>query len=161
MRVKIVDTRRENKKQRHGWKADFKVDNAPKGTIIYQNVYVNIKSSDGEKDKYSFTEAWTYDPSRKITDSFLVPLDWRKGLDGRMKVSAIAWALPGPMDPSLKKGAGDDYWGNLHGSFNLVRPTSDTTKRKVVITWENDGKKAAKHYTSGKDLTLEKNRITY
>ena len=50
MRVKIVDTRRENK-QRHGWKADFKVDNAPKGTIIYQNVHVDIKSSDGEKEQ--------------------------------------------------------------------------------------------------------------
>ena len=161
MIVKVEDMRRENKKGRHGWKADFKINGASKNTVIYQNVYVNIKSSDGAKEKYSFTEAWHYTPSRRVTDSFLVPLDWRKGLNGSMKVSAIAWALPGPMDPSLKKGAGDDYWGNLHGSFNLVRPTYPTTKRKVVITWENDGKKAAKHYTSGKDLTPEKNRITY
>ena len=112
-------------------------------------------------EKYSFTEAWPYNASRKVTDSFLVPMDWRKGLKGRMKVSGIVWALPGPMNPSLKKGTSDDYWGNLHGSFDLVRPTSKTTKRKVVITWDNVGKKAASHYTSGKDLTLEKNRITY
>lgn len=161
MRVKVVDMRRQNKKGRHGWKADFKVDDAVEGTIIYQNVYVNIKSSDGEKEKYSFTEAWPYNPARKVTDSFLVPLDWRKGLDGKLKVSAIAWARPGPMDPALKKGAGDDYWGNLHGSFDLVRPTYPTTKRKVAITWENTGKKAAKHYTNGKDLTLARDRITY
>lgn len=161
MIVEVIDTRRENKKLRHGWKADFKVDNAPKGTVIYQNVYVNIKSSDGEKEKYSFTEAWTYNPSRKITDSFLVPIEWRKNLKGVLKVSAIAWALPGPMNTSLKKGTTHDYWGNLHGSFDLVRPTSKTTKRKVVINWDNVGKRTASHYTSGKDLTLEKNSIIY
>ena len=27
MEVKVVDTRRENKKDRHGWKADFKINN--------------------------------------------------------------------------------------------------------------------------------------
>jgi hypothetical protein len=161
MKVEVVDTRRENKKERHGWKVDFKIDDAPKGTVIYQNVYVNIKSSDGEKKKYSFTEAWPYKPTRKVTDSFLVPLDWRKGLSGRMKVSAIAWALPGPMNPSLTEGHGDEYWGKLHGSFDLVIPTSQTTKRKVVITWDNGGVKAAKHYTNGKDLTLKRNRILY
>lgn len=161
MKVEVVDTRRDNKKDRHGWKADFKLDDAPKGAIIYQNVYVNIKSSDGSKLKYNFTEAWPYKPSRKVTDSFLVPLDWRKGLSGRMNVSAIAWALPGPMNPSLKYGAGDDYWGNLHGSFDLVHPTSKTTKRKVVIEWDNEGVTAAAHYTSGKDLTLKRNRIIY
>lgn len=161
MRVDVINTRRENKKERHGWKADFKIEDAPKGTIVYQNVYVNIKSSDGEKLKYSFTEAWPYNPSRKITDSFLVPLDWRKNLSGRMKVSAIVWARPGPMDASLRKGEGAAYWGNLHGSFDLLRPTYPTTKRKVVIEWDNIGAKAAAHYTKGKDLTLTKNRITY
>lgn len=161
MKVKIVDTRRENKKERHGWKADFVVDNAPSNTVIYQNVTVKIKSSDGEKDKYSFTEAWPYDPTRKVTDSFLVPLGWRKGLSGRIKVIAITWARTGPMDSSLKTGVGDDYWGNLHGSFDLLRPTFPTTKRKVVITWANEGKRSATHYTKGKDLTLERNQITY
>jgi hypothetical protein len=161
MKVNIIDTRRENKKDRHGWKADFKMDNAPKGTIIYQNVYVNIKSSDGQKLKYNFTEAWTYKENRKVTDSFLIPIDWRKNTDGQMKVSAIAWAKEGPMDQSLVKGTNDDYWGNLHGSFNLLRPINSTTKRKVVINWKNTGVQAASHYTGGKDLTLEKNKITY
>lgn len=161
MKVKIVDTRRENKKNRHGWKADFVVDNAPRNTVIYQNVTVKIQSSDGEKKKYSFTEAWPYKPSRKVTDSFLVPLNWRKNLSGRMKVITITWAESGPMDPSLKTGIGDDYWGNLHGSFDLLRPNYPTSKRKVVITWANEGKKNAKHFTKGKDLTLERNQITY
>jgi len=161
MKVEIVDVRRENRKELHGWKSDFKVDGAPKGTIIYQNVYVNIKSSDGEKEKYSFTEAWPYTPTRKVTDSFLVPLEWRKGLSGRMKVSAIVWALPGPMNPTLKQSAGDEYWGNLHGSFDLVRPRHPTTKRKVVIEWDNEGVTAAARFTKGKDLSLTRNRILY
>ncbi len=161
MKVNVVDVRRENKKDLHGWKSDFVVDDAPKGTVIYQNVYVNIKSSDGEKKKYSFTEAWPYTPTRKVTDSFLVPLAWRKGMSGRLKVSAISWAHTGPMDPSLKKGDGDGYWGNLHGSFDLLRARYPTTKRKVVIEWDNIGVKAAKHYTQGKDLTLTRNRILY
>ena len=161
MKVHILDTRRENKRGRHGWKADFKVDSPSNNTVIYQNVYVNIKSNDGEKLQYSFTEAWNYNPVRKNTDSFLVPLDWRKGLDGTMKVRAIVWAQEGPMHPSFKKGTGAEYWGNLHGSFDLLQPIHPTSKRNVVITWQNAGKKMAKHYTGGKDLTLEKNQITY
>ena len=78
-----------------------------------------------------------------------------------MKVSAIVWALPGPMNPSLKQGAGDDYWGNLHGSFDLVRARYPTTKRKVVIEWDNEGVTAAARFTKGKDLTLTRNRILY
>ena len=161
MLVKIKNVRRQNKKDRHGWKVDFKVDDAAEDTVIYQNVYVNIKSSDGDWERYTFTEAWPYSHTRKVTDSFLVPLDWRKDLNGRLKVSAIAWALPGPMDPSLRKGTGLDYWGNLHGSFDLKAPTSKTSKRKVVIEWENEGLRAAKHYTDGKDLALTKNTVIY
>ena len=162
MQVDIENMRRENYSDRHGWKVDFSIENASKNTIIYQNVYVNIKTSDGDKKKYSFTEAWEYTNKRKVMDSFLVPIEWRKNVGGQMKVSAIAWALEGPLDPSLKKSKdGADYWGNLYGSFDLKRPNSKTTKRKVVITWDNKGKTARSNFTKGKDLTLEKSTVIY
>jgi len=167
MRVRVENMRRENlnKRGRHGWKVDFVVPNATKGTIIYQNVHVSIKSSDGAEQKYSFTEAWPYQPSKKTSDSFLVPVEWREGTKGKLKVAAIVWALPGPMDPSLKKGTNDDYWGTaVHGSFNMIKPvgppTAKTTKRKVAIEWDNRGKTAKSTFMSGKDLTLTRDDIT-
>ena len=161
MEVKVVDTRRENKKDRHGWKADFKINNPSPNTVIYQNVNVKITSSDGDVLEYAFTEAWHYKPTRKITDSFLVPLNWRKNLKGRMRVKAQVWAEEGKMNPTLKKGKGSDYWGNLHGSFNLLTPQAPITKRKVVIKWKNLGKTKASDFSNGKDLFLEENKVIY
>ena len=163
MIVKVNNFRRQNRRDRHGWAVDFKIDNPSEPATIYQNVYVWLKTidSNGEEDsmKYSFTEAWKYDSSKKITDSFLVPVDWRENQKGYMKVKSVVWAKQGEIDSSLKKGTGDDYWGNLHGSFDKVIPTSTTTKRKVTIKWDNLGKKAATHFTRGKDLILKKNQV--
>ena len=163
MEVKVNNLRRQNRKDRHGWAVDFKVDSDEKPITIYQNVYVWLKTvdKDGEEDsmKYSFTEAWKYDNKKKITDAFLVPVDWRKNQKGYMKVKSIVWAKKGEIDLSLKKGTSDDYWGNLHGSFDKIIPTSRTTKRKVTIKWNNLGKKAATHFTKGKDLILKKNQV--
>lgn len=104
MEVKVNNFRRQNRKDRHGWAADFKVDNGGKPVTIYQNVYVWLKTvdKDGDDDsmKYSFTEAWQYDSNKKITDSFLVPVDWRKNQKGYMKVKSIVWAKEGSIDSS-------------------------------------------------------------
>jgi hypothetical protein len=157
MSVRIINKRRATGDSRHGWAWDFVVDNAPPICIIYQNVHVTIESSDGDSDDYSFVEAWVHDRRRRTTDSFLVPLDWRQGLDGHMEVITEIWAEPGlAVDPTLWKGEGDDYWGNLHGTFELRRPgEAIITKRHEYITWANNGVgRAMKHYSKGKDLTL-------
>ena len=69
MEVKVHNIRRQNRKERHGWAVDFKVDKGNKPTTIYQNVYVWLKTVDksGEEDtvKYYFTEAWDYSHKRK------------------------------------------------------------------------------------------------
>ena len=85
MKVTVENQRRENKPalERHGWKWDFKVNNPLPNTKIYQNVKVDIKSSDGDKDSYMFTESWPYKSNRKVTDSFLVPLDWRLNMKSK------------------------------------------------------------------------------
>ena len=58
MEVKVTNLRRQNRKDRHGWAVDFKVDSDDKPITIYQNVYVWLKTVDknGEEDKmkYSF-----------------------------------------------------------------------------------------------------------
>ena len=73
-----------------------------------------------------------------------------------MKVKAIVWAKECKIDPKFKKGRGKDYWGDLHGSFDKVIPTSQTAKRKVTIHWTNLGKKAASNFTKGRDLNFKK-----
>ena len=165
MKVEVTKTKRQNKKDRHGWQVDFKLDKQYKTATIYQNVYVWLKTTDdkGEEDslKYSFTEAWEYNSKKKITDSFLVPIDWRKNQKGYMKVKSIVWANQDKMNPKLKKGTDADYWGNLHGSFDTIIPTHPTTKRKMTITWNNLEKTAASHFTKGKDLTLKKDQVDY
>ena len=93
MEVQVVETKRQNRQDRHGWQVDFKLEKQYKTATIYQNVYVWLKTVDdkGEEDnrKYSFTEAWKYDAKKKITDSFLVPVDWRKSQKGYMKVKSV------------------------------------------------------------------------
>ena len=163
MEVQVVNTKRQNRKDRHGWQVDFKLDKQYKAATIYQNVYVWLKTVDnkGEEDnmKYSFTEAWDYDAKKKITDSFLVPVDWRKNQKGYMKVKSVVWSNQEKMNPKLKQGTNADYWGNLHGSFDKIIPTSKTTKRKVTIKWNNIGKSAASNFTKGKDLSLKKKQV--
>ena len=76
-----------------------------------------------------------------------------------MKVKSVVWAKEGDVDSRLEKGTRDDYWGNLYGTFDKLVPSSPTTKRKVTIKWNNLGKKAATHFTRGKDLILKKNQV--
>jgi hypothetical protein len=163
MDVYVVNTKRQNHKDRHGWKVDFELDERYETATIYQNVYVWLKTVDnnGEEDdmKYSFTEAWNYKSKKRISDSFLVPVDWRKNQKGYMKVKSVVWSNQDKMDPKLKRGTSDEYWGNLHGSFDKIIPTSQTTKRKVTIEWDNLGESTASNFTKGKDLTLKKNRV--
>lgn len=118
----------------------------------------------GETDKYiaEYTEAWAYKRDRQVTDSFLVPVDWRKGTKGFMDIAATVWAEEGSINLNLKKGNKDskEQWGNLHGSSTLLKPKTPTTRRTFSITWDNllNGT-TAKYFAGGKDLTkaLEKN----
>ena len=161
MNVCVENERRENKPslRRHGWKWDFKVDNAPPNTKIYQNVKVHIKSSDGDEDEYEFTESWPYKDNRKVTDSFLVPLDWRLNMKGRMKVTAYVWAKPGPIPAHFRKGRDADHWGNLMGSYQLLNPPQNATKRRVKIKWNNLNATTNNYFDKGKDLVLAKNKV--
>ena len=162
MNVRVENQRRENKPslERHGWKWDFKVDNAPPNTKIYQTVFVDISSSDGDSDKYSFTESWPYKHNRKVTDSFLVPLDWRVDVKGRLKVTAFVWAKPGPLPAHFRKGTSADHWGNLFGSYQLLNPPDNATGRKIRIAWDNRGVTRGEDYQRGKDLILAQNLIS-
>ena len=146
----------------HGWLVDFHVENPQPFTVIYQNVSVVIESEGAGASKklaYRFTEGWEYCKGGKVlgaTDGFLVPIDpWRRERDGAMHVEAVAWAAPGPMDPSLQKRSDGEYWGTLHGTFQQLLPTGNTTSRSEVIQWNNMGKpRSMGHYTKGKDLRL-------
>ena len=158
MEVQIVNRKKQNKADRHGVRVDFKIDNPAKNTVIYQNVKVKLKTinGNGEKDteKYEFTEAWKYNPNKLPTDSFLVPIDWRADQKGYMKVKTKIWAEEGKMDSRLKKGTSADYWGNLHGSFDLLEPKEPITIRKVKFKWDNIGRKAKSNFAGGKDLSF-------
>ena len=151
--VEIRNARKFSKKDRHGWAYDFHIDNPPANTVIYQVVKVSLQASDGDSDEQEYTEAWHYRSDRKITDYFLVPVDWRKNLSGTMAVETQIWAQQGPMDSRLRQGKGLDYWGRLHGSFELLQPTSKPLRRKVLFQWENEGVTQASAFTKGKDIT--------
>ena len=169
MKVNVVNTRRQSRADRHGWKADFKIEPkdlpADKKTpvAIYQNVSVKMGTVDnkGETDKWAseFTEAWPYKRDRQVTDSFLVPVEWRRGTKGFMDVAATVWAQTGKVNPNLKKGdaKNKEHWGNLYGSKNLLTPKAPTTKRTFSITWDNLDRHA--RFAGGNDLSkaLEKN----
>lgn len=161
MKVIVHNKRPESKSDRHGYKIDFILTdkNLPKQLVIYQNVKVKIKTIDekGEIDKlkYEFTEAWKYSKSKKITDSFLVPIDWRINQKGFMKVQSEIWVEEGKINPSLKQGTSRDYWGNLHGSFQLLKPTGEITYRNEMISWDNLGKTSKTTFTKGKDLVYK------
>ena len=164
MKVQIVNMKQQSKSDRHGWSVDFKINNPPKKTVIYQNVYVSLGSvnSEGEKEtsRYKFTEAWKYNSKKNITDSFLIPLDWRKNQNGFIRINTVIWSEEGDINKLLKKGnSSADYWGNLHGSFDLLTPKEPVTIRNFRAEWENVGKSAKKFYTKGKDLKLIKNEI--
>jgi predicted RNA-binding protein with RPS1 domain len=158
MKVLIRNKRPENKSDRHGYKIDFFLpdENLPKHLVIYQNIKVKIVTIDdkGDKDKikYKFTEAWKYSKNKKITDSFLVPIDWRVNQKGFMKVTSKIWVEEGKINPSLKKGTSRDYWGNLHGSFDLLEPKGEITYRNEKISWDNLGKTKKSTFTKGQDL---------
>ena len=113
-------------------------------------------NSKGDKDtsRYRFTEAWKYNPKKIITDSFLVPLDWRKNQVGYIRITTQIWSEEGDINPALKKGDSADYWGNLHGSFDMLTPKDPVTRRKFKAEWNNLGKNASTHFSKGKDLTL-------
>lgn len=160
MKVEIINKRRKNLKGRHGVAADFRIDSKENDIVIYQNVNVIIQtvSNTGspEGDKYSFTEAWEYDPKKKTTDYFLVPLDWREEKKGYMKVVSYIWAKSGKMPPHLKKGKELDYWGNdAYGSFDKLKPEGKTTRRTFKVSWDNIDKIGNRNYTKGKDLVVE------
>ena len=158
MKVLIRNKRPENKSDRHGYKIDFFLPdkNLPKHLVIYQNIKVKIVTIDdkGDKDKikYKFTEAWKYSKNKKITDSFLVPIDWRVNQKGFMKVTSKIWVEEGKINSSLKKGTSRDYWGNLHGSFDLLEPKGEITYRNEKISWDNLGKTKKSTFTKGQDL---------
>ena len=164
MKVTVVNSKRQSKTDRHGWSVDLKVDDPPKKVAIYQNVYVSmsVTNSKGEKDqlKYRFTEAWSYNPKKNITDSFLVPLEWRKNHTGRIRINTVLWSEEGEIDPSLKKGENYDYWGNLHGSFDMLTPIEPVTIRNFKAEWNNVGKTASTHFTKGKDLKVIKDNVS-
>ena len=151
--VEIRNARQFSLKDRHGWAYDFHIDNTPANTAIYQVVKVTLKASDGDSDEQEYTEAWHYRSDRKITDYFLVPMDWRQNLSGTMNVETQIWAQAGPMDSRLTKGKGLEYWGRLHGSFELLRPTSEPVRRKVKFSWGNEGVTRPSAFTKGKDIT--------
>jgi hypothetical protein len=163
MRVEVLETKRQSKTDRHGWKADLKVPSKKKA-VIYQNVRVYLYAVDSENEsdklKYSFTEAWVYDPKKNITDSFLIPLDWRKNQAGYIKIKTVLWSEDtDKINPKLKKGTIDDYWGNLHGSFDLLTPKMPITVRRFKASWNNIGKTKSKYFTNGKDLTLDRDVV--
>jgi hypothetical protein len=161
-KVFVVNKRPENLSDRHGYQVDFALANEadmPEDIVIYQNVKVKIETinSEGETDdmNYEFTEAWKYDPDRQITDSFLVPIDWRVDQKGFMQVKSEVWAEEGKIHRSLKKGKGRQFWGNLHGSFNLLPPKGRVTYRNETIIWDNLGKESDDTFVNGKDLTYD------
>ena len=164
MNVEVKNFRKQNRADRNGFAIEFHIANPQPNTIIYQNVSVSLKTINGSKEKdklkYEFTEAWKYSPSRKITDSFLVPVDWRMDQKGYMRVKTKIWAVSGPMDSGLKKGTGSDYWGNLHGSFDVLTPPEENvTTRRVKFVWDNIGKTAKKHFAKGVDLEVTRNKV--
>ena len=165
MQVRVSSMKPQNRENRHGWKVDFELNKRYKTATIYQNVHVWLKTVNDKEEEdsrnYSFTEAWEYNAKKKkkITDSFLVPVDWRKNQKGCMIVKSVVWANGEKMNPKLKQGTDADYWGNLHGSFDKITPTSETTERTVKIEWDNVGKLAKKTFTKGKDLSLVENTV--
>jgi len=163
MKVLLVNTKRQSKSDRHGWSVDFKIDDPPKKTVIYQNVYVLLVAvnSEGEKDttRYRFTEAWKYNAKKHITDSFLIPLEWRKDHSGYIRINTVLWSEEGDINPTLQKGDDYDYWGNLHGSFDMLTPKDPVTIRNFRAEWSNIGKTSSVHFSKGKDLKLVKDNV--
>jgi len=167
MLVKLNNFKRDNHTDRHGWKIDFKIDHPLKKMVIYQNVHVEITSIMGNintiyNQKYEFTEAWIYKDKKKITDSFLIPIDWRRDQVGTIKIKTEIWCEEGNINCSLKKGTNNEYWGNLHGSFTLLKCNPNIhkiTERYFEVNWNNFGKKKLSNFTRGKDLNLIKNKI--
>ena len=167
MRVRVSHRGRHNRRDRHGWRValDVATPNTLPATI-YQNVHVTVQTvnGSGEKDRlcYRFTEGFAYDGRRPPFDSFLMPVDWRLDQRGSMQVRTTLWATAGPVDPRLRANPdGDDYWGAVPGSFEMLRATGAKTRRDVKITWDNLGVRARKALTGGKDLVLERDQVRY
>ena len=165
MEVQLENFKRQSKSDRHGWRVDFKIKNKDKGKIkIYQNINmtIEIKNENGEKEKINgkYVEAWNY--SKKVlTDSFLIPIEWRKNTEGFIYIESVIWAQKGDYNKSLKIGTTSNKWGLLYGKNGQLNPPSNVikTRRKFKATWNNIGKTNRKTFTEGKDLQLIENEI--
>ena len=160
MKVELTNKRMKNFKDSHGVAVDFHINSQEKDIVIYQNVNVIIQtvsnSGSPSGEKYSFTEAWEYDPKKNTTDYFMVPLNWRERQKGYMKVVSYIWAISGKMPSHLKKGKDLDYWGdNAYGSFEKLTPKGKATSRTFKVSWDNIDKIGNRNYTKGKDLVVE------
>ena len=154
--LSVSEYKRQSAAGGHGWVVQFTIDKPAKGKVytIYQNVRSAIEASDGSALAFSFCECWLYKKKRKIQDSFIVPREWREGLDGRYEIHAQAWAEEGKPDKSFRRGkSGDVPWGTALGRTEEKRPPTGAVVRHAVITWKNAGKKRSV-LTRGKDLNL-------
>ena len=168
MKVELTNFKRQSKAGGHGWSIDFKIpavdsQKPPPKAVIYQNVYVKIatvdENGDADKEQYKFTEAWKYNSKKNITDSFLIPVSWRENQKGYVRVNTVIWSELGKINPKLKqspKGT-TEYWGNLHGSFNLLEPKGQETIRRFKVEWDNIGLSKGVNFSKGKDLNLVRN----
>jgi hypothetical protein len=110
--------------------------------VIYQNVYVSLRSSDGynfdDKFEARYVEAFPLRPGRAAAvDYFLVGKDWRDRSMGTMDVVTELWVESGGVKACLLEGTDDGLWGRLRGSRGWLKPSGAVTRRRVVITWDN------------------------
>lgn len=158
MELFISPYTKQSKLDRHGWRANFVIKNAPKKKVltIYQNNYVITTITGNKPNEDLYTEAWRYDSKKVITDSFLIPVDMRKNTKGKVVIKTVTWVTEGPYNKSLRKSKGHllNRWGLLYGKYGHLIIPHNVSKihRTFEITWNNIGKINKKYFTNGKDL---------
>ena len=149
MTLSIGNYTRASAKDRSGIKATFKLSGPATIGAIYQNVDM-IYTSDGKKQRYTYSELWTVSKKNKKrsielsgVDSILIKNDHIDKHDGSLVIKLVAFFEPGPFDTKFERTEhGHALWGVLRGSAKKRRVPRGAAvlKRHIRVTWKKGQK---------------------